>query len=163
MKNFSKALVLSVAMLVSGNAFAITYNQAGKDVKAVAAALNMPVEVYNPKKAFLGKNKEGFVVALQNHIIGDKLTEAQRTRIAKMLVVLKAEAQAALKANPTQEALDFVKRIDNLLARINNENRFKKAYVNLVYNGDVCKLEKREARKIAIKAVLNKKATQAAA
>jgi hypothetical protein len=163
MKNFSKALVLSVAMLVSGNAFAITYNQAGKDVKAVAVELNMPVEVYNPKKAFLGKNKEGFFVALQNSIIGDTLTESKRIRIVKMLLVVRKNAQAALEANPTQEALDFVKRIDNVLARINNENRFKKAYVDLVYNGDVCKLEKREARKIAIKAILNKKATQAVA
>jgi len=156
MKNFSKVVVLSVAMLVS--AFAHAKNS---EANEVATKIGMSAEDFNQDGLFLGKNKKNWEKGVLKYF-NCASTDSLRVQILAALVKLRKAVQATLAVNFTNETCDFLKRIDNLIARITSENRFKKAYVELVYNGNPCKLEKREFRKIATKAILNEKTAEAA-
>lgn len=150
MKSFSKALILSVAMLATG--FAQAKN---KEANEVAVVLNMPEAQYNPAKYFFRDNKKNWDKLVLAHFNGAS-TDAEKVQILTSLAKIQSAVQARLQVKFDKELNDFLNKIDALIARITSENRFKKAYVALIYNGKVCKLEKREWRKVAAKAILNK-------
>ncbi len=156
MKNLSNALVLSVAMLVAGSASAKN-NQAN----LVATKLGISSEVFNQEAYFFGKNKKNYDNAVLASFIG-KSTEAEKVKYLAALLKLQKDAQAELAAQGTTEAYESLVKINKLIARISKDCRFRNAYRALFYNGNVCKLEKREFRKIAAKAILKNNVTAAA-
>jgi hypothetical protein len=149
MKNFSKALVLSVAMLLAANA-----NAKNVEVNKAMEIIGVSSEEFNPKAYFFGKNKKAADKAILAHYNAKSILAA--------LMTIQKTKQAELDATGSVEAKNALQKVNNLIARIVSENRFKKAYSTLVYKGEPCILEKREFRKIAAKAIVNSKVQAAA-
>jgi hypothetical protein len=136
-------------------------NAKNNDANLVASKLGINTKEFNPKASFFGKNKAAFDTILVNYLSG-KSDAKEVAKYLKALNYLKTTITTQLTVQFSAEAYELSKKIDALIVRMTAANRVKKAYRTLVYNGDVCKLEKREFRKIAVKAIL-KHNVQAAA
>jgi hypothetical protein len=156
MKNFSNAVVLSLTLLVTAGAQA-----KNNDANFVANQIGMTAKEFNQKACFFGKNKKAFEALQLDYILGASKSDVKSlASYLKAAQIIKANLEASVK---TVDAAKLLVRVNKFIARITNDCRFRKAYRDLFYKGNVCKLEKREFRKIAALYIKQQSKVEAAA
>lgn len=158
MKNFSKALVLSVAMLVAGSAKATDKTQAvevanrlEKIGSVVTDFQKKMTDKYMHKYMTFGDVKalEAVILDCQALLGNVEVSATLRAKVAAILNTLQTAVRAELSANYSKELAQLALDIDALVARI------EKSYKKLYYKDNVYPREKGQLRKLAVQAILN--------
>lgn len=173
MKNFSKAIVLSVTMLVAGNAFALTKQDANEIVARVAKLGVNAEDLQKVQKALDDKYLKSYMLTTDVRkvrafvlscpaLIGTEATLSAKTVAAlkvfrthaaaekAMLVAKISEAtNATLAEVATEELTKLIKDIDALLARI------EKNWTIKPFKGKTNPFQNRKFEKVTEAVILN--------
>jgi hypothetical protein len=118
MKNFSKAVVLSVAMLVSGNAFALTLQTAKELVNRVAKLGASKEEIQNINKVLTDKYLKEYMLTTDIQKVRNFVLSCPAL-IGNASVTTRAKVIAALKTYRTHAAAEKAMLVEKITAATN--------------------------------------------